>query len=208
MNEIIAAAKRKIIFLVVTIAIIIASSGVFSFYSVRGGFMVREFLEIGDQMGVTENSIRAFSGKVEEAKRMGTILANIKYTNAQTLRETLFRELEGMGLAVTDISLRERADGGDRRSGVIEVVVSGTTPFKSIPDFMKSVSSRPKIWGIELLELNPRVSPAELVSQFIMLHKRGDKRGVELFLQQGKDFLSNEASSVVDVKMKFVVVGG
>ena len=139
---------------------------------------------------------------------MGTILTNIKYTNTLTLRETLFRELESIGLVVSDISLKEKTGKEDKNKGLIEVSVAGAIALEKMPEFLKAVSSRPKIWGVESIDINPKISPAELVSQFILLHRKGDRRGISLFIEQGKEFLSKESSSVVDMKMRFVVVGG
>lgn len=208
MDEIIAVSKRKLILLMAAAVCVVAGSGFFSFLSVKDGFLIKSLNEITGQAGTLEKNISDFFPRVEEAKRMGTILTNIKYTNTLTLRETLFRELESIGLVVSDISLKEKTGREDKNKGLIEVSVAGAIALEKMPEFLKAVSSRPKIWGVESIDINPKISPAELVSQFILLHRKGDRRGISLFIEQGKEFLSKESSSVVDMKMRFVVVGG
>ena len=207
MDEIIAVSKRKLILLMIAVTVI-SGSGLFSFLSVKSGFLIKSLIEITGRATGLERNINDFFPRVEEAKRMGSILTNIKYTNTLTLRETLFRELESIGLVVSDISLKEKTGKEEKNKGLIEVNVAGAISLEKIPDFLKSVSSRPKIWGVENIDINPKISPAELVSQFMLLHRKGDRRGISLFIEQGKDFLSKENSSVVDLKMRFVVVGG
>lgn len=208
MDEIIAVSKRKLILLMAAAVCVVAGSGFFSFLSVKDGFLIKSLNEITGQAWTLEKNISDFFPRVEEAKRMGTILTNIKYTNTLTLRETLFRELESMGLVVSDISLKEKTGKEEKNKGLIEVSVAGAIALEKMPEFLKAVSSRPKIWGVESIDINPKISPAELVSQFILLHRKGDRRGISLFIEQGKEFLSKESSSVVDMKMRFVVVGG
>jgi len=208
MDEIIAVSKRKLILLMIVAVTVISGSGLFSFLSVKSGFLIKSLIEITGRATGLERNINDFFPRVEEAKRMGSILTNIKYTNTLTLRETLFRELESIGLVVSDISLKEKTGKEEKNKGLIEVNVAGAISLEKIPDFLKSVSSRPKIWGVENIDINPKISPAELVSQFMLLHRKGDRRGISLFIEQGKDFLSKENSSVVDLKMRFVVVGG
>lgn len=240
MIDIVDNAKKKVFTMIFLAFIIIIATGILSFYTVRGGFSIYSFYDIDKKITNTRHMINDFSKEIEDVKYIGNIISNVKYSNMQTLREVLLKELETMGLFVADVVLKERATVDGKRGTVvvpstsrgvpssrgikdrapskekatsvlnkgtiIESSVSGSILFKSIPDFLKKISSHDKIWGIEVLELVPKVSPSELISQFISLHKSGDKRGVEMFFNQGQAFLQDETSFPVSVKLKFIVV--
>lgn len=212
MDEIILSARRKIVALLVIAVLSACAFGAGIFFSVRGGVAIKAFLDTGQQTALLERGIMEFSPRIEEAKRMGAALANVRYPGAQGLREVLFRELEGMGLSAPDISLRERnternRGGTNVPDGIIEVTASGFIPLDKIPLFVKETSSRSRVWGMEFLEFTPRVSPAGLVSQFMQLHERRDVRNLETFTQQGREFLEDKSPAYADVKMRFIVVG-
>lgn len=208
MEQIVSTAKRKIILFVIFGALVVAAGGLLAQQSVKNAVLLQFYSGMKTDILRLSAESREFAVKVNEAKRTGNLLANIRYGSPSTLRETLFRELESMDFFVSDISLKEREDSAGIKSGIIEVSITGSILMEKIPSFLEALSSRPKIWGVESLDITPKISPAELVGEFLGLHRRGDKAGVEKFLLQGESLLEDEKSSLTDVELKILVVAG
>lgn len=208
MEQIINTTKRKIICFFILGFFVAFGGGLFSWQSVKNMILFRVYAEVKKDVNKLSVESEEFSLKVNKAKKIGSLLTNIRYGNSSTLRETLFRELEGISLFVNDITLKEREDLTGIKNGVIEVSVSGTILMENLPSFLEALSSRPKIWGVESLDITPKISPAELIGQFLELHNRGDKAGVEKLLVQGESLLQDEKSSLAEIKLKVLVVVG
>lgn len=208
MEEIVSSVGRKIFILVTAMIVSAAALGFFSFGVARSAVGFFKALETEKFVSKLVSDVALFSPRVEEARALASHAANVKYGEPSTLREVLFKELGDMGLSVSEISLKEIPEKRFGSSVVVEMTVDGSIPAGSFPRFIALVSSRSKIWGVESMTMTPRRSPADMVSQFVGLHRRNDRRGLEEFVSQSGRLIEESGSVVFDVRMVAVVVSG
>lgn len=205
MDEIRASVRRKMIVALLLSIVFMAGAGFLGRMAALDGHSFWEHRTLKKSVSALESKTEEFRPAMEEAKRMGTMMSSIKYEGASGLREILYRELSNIKLTVSEINVTS-----SKKQGLIDVSVTGTVGAEDLGAFLRGFSSRPKIWGAVEMSMAPAVAPAALVSQYVLLHRRGDKRGVDSFLAQERMLLGADGNAALlfNVTLKFTVVAG
>lgn len=210
MEEIIRGVKTKIYFYIFFLIIIVCASVFFVFQTSKNFEHVQQIKNIGRNVHVLQESMTDFKTRITHIRKTGEILSNVCYSDMQGLREVLLRELEGMGMSVLDISLKERRNDAESafpgKGNIIEVTVSGLLQADKIPAFLFAVSSRPKIWGVEKMNISPKVSAVDFVSKLMNAHQRGEKEYIETLMSHGQKALEDTSFNMMAVSMSVLVV--
>lgn len=205
MDEIRASVRRKTMVLIAAALLFTVFCGAAGRFAAVHGHSFWFHKNLAKNLSAFDGEIEAFKPAMDNAARIGALMSNVKYESASGLRETLHKELSNIGFAVSEISVSP-----SKKKGLVDVSANGSVGANELGAFIKGLSTRPKIWGIAEMSISPAVSPASLVSQFVILHKRGDRRGVENFLSQGKMLLGegSGAAMLFNVTIKLTVAAG